>query len=295
MGWREQAPYYAYRAGAAVARTLPEPLAAQAARAGGVVLGYAMRGRREMIGRHLERVHGRTLSGDERRAAVRKSFDSYARYWMESFRVPYMSKADLAERVSVVGYEHAEAAFAKGNGVIMVAPHIGSWDLAGAWLAASGRRSTVVAEMVEPPELFEWFTATREALGMTVVPLGPQAGTAVLRALRANELVGLVSDRDIEGNGVKVTFFGEETTLPGGPATLALRTGAALLPIGIYAVDDRHHRGVIRPPIPVERTGRLRDDVARVTQLIAHELEGLIRESPEEWHMFQPNWPSDRT
>ena len=52
---------------------------------------------------------------------------------------------------------------------------------------------------------------------MTVVPLGPQAGTAVLRALRANELVGLVSDRDIEGNGVKVEFFGEETTLPGGP------------------------------------------------------------------------------
>src|SRR5205085_3181395 len=66
LGWRERAPYYAYRAGAAVARTLPEPLAAQAARAGGVVLGYAMRGRREMIGRHLERVHGRTLSPDER-------------------------------------------------------------------------------------------------------------------------------------------------------------------------------------------------------------------------------------
>src|SRR5207237_1243677 len=98
-----------------------------------------MRGRREMIARHLERVHGRALSPDERRTAIRKSFDSYARYWMESFRVPYMSKADLAERVTVEGYEHAEAAFAKGNGVIMVAPHIGNWGRAGNVGVANGR------------------------------------------------------------------------------------------------------------------------------------------------------------
>jgi KDO2-lipid IV(A) lauroyltransferase len=246
-----------------------------------------------MIGRHLERVRGRTLSPEERRAAIHKSFDSYARYWMESFRVPYMSGSDLDARVSVEGFEHMHGGFAKGNGVIMAAPHLGSWDLAGAWLAARGVRATVVAEVVDPPELFEWFTATRQRVGMTVVPLDSHAGSVLLRALHNNELVGLVCDRDIGGGGVEVEFFGERTTLPGGPATLALRTGAALLPIGVYAVDGRRHRGVIRPPLPVERTGRLRDDVVRVTQLLAHELEDLIRESPEEWHMFQPNWPSD--
>jgi lauroyl/myristoyl acyltransferase len=72
-----------------------------------------------------------------------------------------------------------------------------------------------------------------------------------------------------------------------------LRTGAPVLPVAIYFDDVHGHLGVVRPPIPVERTGRLRDDVARLTQDIAHELEGLIRRAPEQWHLFQPNWPSD--
>ena len=294
MGLRARAPYFAYRAGAAAARAVPEPLAAHGARALGAVLGSALRGRREMIVRHLERVRGRPFGPLERREAIRKSFDSYARYWLESFRVPYMDKDELDSRLVLEGFEHMEAGFANGKGVIMAAPHIGSWDLAGAWLAARGVRATVVAEVVEPPELFEWFTASRERVGMTVLPLDSHAGSALLATLRRNELVGLVCDRDIGGGGVEVEFFGERTTLPGGPATLALRTGAALVPIGVYAIDARRHRGVIRPPIPVERTGRLRDDVVRITQLLAHELEDIIRQSPEEWHLFQPNWPSDR-
>ena len=258
------------------------------------MLGYALRGRREMMGRHLDRVYGRTLTLAERREALRRSFLSYARYWLEAFRTPTMNATALDDRLVIEGFEHIEDGLAKGNGVILAAPHVGSWDLAGAWLAARGVRATVVVEIVEPPELFEWFTATREKAGMTVVPLGPHAGSVLLRTLRANGVVGLLCDRDIGGGGVDVEFFGERTTLPGGPATLALRTGAALLPIAVFARDSRRHRAVVRPPICAERTGRLRDDVVRITQLVTHELEALIRSSPEEWHLFQPNWPSDR-
>jgi KDO2-lipid IV(A) lauroyltransferase len=53
------------------------------------------------------------------------------------------------------------------------------------------------------------------------------------------------------------------------------------------------HRGVVRPPIDTTRQGKLRDDVARITQVLAHELEELIRLAPEQWHLLQPNWPSD--
>jgi KDO2-lipid IV(A) lauroyltransferase len=95
------------------------------------------------------------------------------------------------------------------------------------------------------------------------------------------------------GGGTEVEFFGERTTLPSGPATLALRTGAPLLPAAIYFRGRRLHHGVMRPPVPVERTGRLRDDVALVTQLLARELEELIRVAPDQWHLLQPNWPSD--
>jgi KDO2-lipid IV(A) lauroyltransferase len=96
------------------------------------------------------------------------------------------------------------------------------------------------------------------------------------------------------GNGVDVEFFGEKTTLPGGPATLALRTGAALLPTAVYSGPGRGHTAVIMRPLATERVGKLREDVTRVTQALALDLETLIRRAPEQWYLFQPNWPSDQ-
>ena len=101
-------------------------------------------------------------------------------------------------------------------------------------------------------------------------------------------------DRDIQGGGVEVEFFGERTTLPGGPATLGLRTGAPVVPSAVYFAAGREgHHAVIRPPVPADRHGSLREDVQRITQLLAAELEALIRAAPEQWHLFQPNWPCD--
>ena len=130
-------------------------------------------------------------------------------------------------------------------------------------------------------------------LGMSIVPLGAAAGAAVVRAIRDLHVTCLLCDRHVGGSGVEVDFFGEQTTLPAGPATLALRTGASLLPAAVY-FDGKGHRGVVRPPVPTERSGGgLRDDVTRITQSLTTELEGLIRRAPEQWHLMQPNWPSD--
>jgi KDO2-lipid IV(A) lauroyltransferase len=153
---------------------------------------------------------------------------------------------------------------------------------------------TVVVEPIQPPELFEWFADLRRKFGMTVIPLGPDAGPAVLKSLRNNEVLCLLSDRDITGGGIEVEFFGERTKLPAGPATLALRTGAALLPTAAYFTDRGvGHHGVIGAPMNCERHGKLREDVQRITQDLAYELEILIRRAPEQWHLLQPNWPSD--
>jgi KDO2-lipid IV(A) lauroyltransferase len=108
-----------------------------------------------------------------------------------------------------------------------------------------------------------------------------------VRALRANQIVALVSDRDIAGGGIEVDFFGERTTLPAGPAALASRLGVPLLPTAVYFRGVGHH-AVVRPPVILD------GDVAAITQALAHELENLIRAAPEQWHLFQPNWPSDR-
>ena len=294
MGRFDSLSLRAYQAGSLVARSLPQPLAVGAGRVAGAALAQTMRGRRTMIERHLRRAHGGRLEGADLRREVQRAFDSYARYWAESFRLPDLTPDDLDAGMSYEGLEHLDAALAEGKGVIATLPHLGGWDYGGAWLATQGYPVTVVVEPLEPPELLAWFAEFRERLGMTVVPLGPAVGPAVLGALRRNELVGLLSDRDITGDGVEVEFFGERTTLPAGPATLALRTGAAILPMTIYFRGRNGHHGVVRPPVPVGRQGKLRDDVARITQLVARELEIFIRADPAQWHLMQPNWPSDR-
>jgi len=289
---QDRLAFYVYRALFEVGRRLPYPVATGLAQVAGVVCASTMVERRRLIARHLDRVAGRALSATAQRRQVRQAFASYARYWLDSTRATADSRQEILSRVSCDGLEHLDAAVAAGRGVIIALPHLGSWDVGGAWLALR-HPVTVVVEPVRPQRLFEWMVEKRKGLGMEVVPLGPAAATAVGRALRQGRVVALVSDRDLSGTGVEVEFFGERTQLPGGPATLALRSGAPLLPAAVYIHPDGTTRGVVRPPMEIKRQASLREDVVRVTQAIAHELEALIRLAPEQWHLFQPNWPSD--
>ena len=283
-----------YRLGSLAARVMPGPLASAAASSLGFGASFSSPAKREMFQRHLRRVNP-SMGRAAVRLATQTAFDSYAQYYMESFRLPSMSRRTVDRGFSTDGYEHITEGLARGNGVILALPHLGGWEWAGRWMTDQGHRLTVVVEPIEPPELFEWFAELRKDLGMTVVPLGPSVASVVLKALRANEVVCLLCDRDIDRSGVEVEFFGERTTLPAGPATLGLRTGAAILPTGVYFTSRyQGHHAIVRPPLPLQRLGGgLRDDVARVTQLLARELEFLIRRAPEQWHLFQPNWPSD--
>jgi phosphatidylinositol dimannoside acyltransferase len=282
-----------YRTASLIARMLPGFVASELASPIGFGANVASRPRRAMIERHLRRVNP-GWSRWRLRAAVQDAFESYARYWVESFRLPSLSADTVEAGWDIDGFEHITAARQQGRGAILALPHLGGWEWAGRWLADRGQPVTVVVERIEPPELFDWFAELRAKLGMTVVALGANAGRATLQALNRNEIVCLLCDRNLGAGGVEVEFFGERTTLPAGPATLALRTGAPILPVGVYFTSRPDgHFALVRPPLSVERRGPLRDDVARVTQYLAQELEYLIRRAPEQWHLFQPNWPSD--
>ena len=283
-----------YKFGSAIAQLTPGPISQGLANVAGAAMAPTMRAKRSMIERHLRRVDP-SLGPFAVRRKAQQAFESYSRYWVESFRLPNLSKQTVDRTFTYTGYhEHLLPALDAGNGCIIALPHLGGWEWAGRWIADRGHPITVVVEPLENRELFEWFVDLRAKLGMTVVPLGPDAGAAVLKALRNNEVVCLLSDRDLTRDGVSVEFFGEHTTLPPGPATLSLRTGAPILPTGVYFTKAYNgHHTIVRAPVPAEREGRLRDDVTRVTQLLAHELEWLIRRAPEQWHLFQPNWPSD--
>ncbi|MGP0030466.1 MAG: phosphatidylinositol mannoside acyltransferase [Acidimicrobiales bacterium] len=298
--WRATSKYVTYRGLATAMGRLPEPLSRGAA--SGVARVMARRGGAAlaMNERHVRRVLESEVEGVVADPALvrrlsRRTFLEYAQYWVDGARLPYTGADVVRARMKFErGEDILRDAVGSGRGVILALPHVGSWEWGGAWLALEGMPMTTVAERLEPPQLFEWFIAQRAHMGLTAVPLGEGSGPAVLRALREGALVGLVGDRDLVGNGVEVEFFGERTTLPAGAATLALRTGAVLLPVAVYAGSGPWHTGVVEEPLDTARRGPLRADVTRVTQQLAVVFEGMIRRHVEQWHLYQPNWPSDR-
>jgi KDO2-lipid IV(A) lauroyltransferase len=222
---------------------------------------------------------------------VERGFASYGQYWAEGAKLSGLRPSTITERFKIgEGLEYLRDAKALGKGIVIALPHIGSWDWGGSFLATLDLGMTAVAEELEPAELFEWFKKKRESIGIKIEPLDAHAGTVLLQTLREGGVVGLLCDRDLQDNGVEVDFFGERVTIPAGPATLALRTGATLVCAACYSGPGRDHFAVITPPITVERSGRLREDVVRVTQSIALDLEGLIRRAPEQWHILQPRF-----
>lgn len=285
----------AYRAAATLAQHLPRPLVEGVAPQLAGLWAWRPSDRRRMVERHQRRVDP-GLTGDALRRRVAAVYRSYGRYYGESFRLPSVGADELDRRLDVVGYEHVEAALERGLGPILALPHLGSWEWPAHWLVrVKGLPLTTVVERLEPPALFEWFADHRRRMGLNIVPLGPDASRAVNRAIKDRHVVPLLSDRHIAGGaGVEVELFGERTTLPAGPATLAARTGTALLPMGFIDRGDGMHQAVVRPPLDTSRQGGgLRADVARITQDLAHVFEDLIRAAPEQWHLLQPNWPSD--
>jgi lauroyl/myristoyl acyltransferase len=284
--------FLAYRAGAEVARALPPALGLALARGTSRGMVAVWGSRRRQVERNLVRASRGALRGRALRDATARMFGYYARYWYEMFRLRETIDT-LEDIVDSVGYERVADAQRAGTGVILALPHLGNWDVAGAWLAHRGHPLTVVAESAEPPELFEWFAAERRALGMEVIALGPNALVEVLQALKGGRVVCLLCDRDISGDGAPVQLFGEATTMPGGPALAALRTGAPLIPVGVYFREGGRHLVRFLPPIEVQRRDSLREDVGRVTSDLAGQFEALIGAAPEQWLVMQPVWPAD--
>lgn len=274
-------------------RVTPRPVGSVAARLVSRLAVHISRDQRAIAERNLRRVLGADTSEREIRRGVDAVFESYGRYWFDTLRLRDLSADEVADGFTIEGLHHVTDALERGVGPILALPHVGGWEWAGRWLCSvQGLTVTAVAERLEPPELNDWFLELREELGMRIIPLGPSAGSESVAALAAGHVVCLLCDRDISGSGIDVEFFGEPTTLPGGPALIAVRSGSPLLPTAVYFRGSRCH-AVIEAPIDTERSGRLRDDVQRVTQDLAHALERLIRVAPEQWHLMQPNWPSD--
>lgn len=293
----ERAADLAYASGWSMVKALPGPVAEGLFRRAGD-LAYRRQGAGvRRLRRNLRRVVGPGVTEAELDRLTHEGIRSYARYWLETFRLPVMPREMVVSRTDryIQGAEHVDKAHAAGKGAVIVLPHMGNYDIAGVWLIDRGIPFTTVMERLKPDSLYTRFIAYREKLGMEVLPLtgGAQAPAEILlERLRAGRIICLVSDRDLTEAGVEVDFFGERAKMPAGPAYLAMRSGAPLLPASLWFEPDGW--GVrIRPPLELPTEGSLRDRIQAVTQQIANCFAEDIAEHPTDWHMLQRLWLAD--
>jgi lauroyl/myristoyl acyltransferase len=289
-----QLVYYAYVGLSRVALALPEPVAYGLARVGGSIAARISR-KRAVVANNLARITGASATSPRVQRLVVEAYRCYARYWLETFRLVREDKEFFLERFRLTaGEEHLDAALARGKGAIVVVGHLGNLDAAGAWVGARGNRLVTVAEVLRPRRMFDFFTAHRARLGMTIYPAERSAIRRLVDAVESGAVVAVVGDRDLKRRGPEVTFFGARTTFPAGAASIALRTRVAPLVAGVYSVthEDGKRGWICEISEPLQLPdGRGPEAVAELTQRIASRLEKYVARRPEDWHVFQPFWP----
>lgn len=279
-----------YAAGWAAVRALPESVARRLFTAG-ADLATRRQGPDSQLRRNLARVLG-VAPAEVPDDLVRDAMRSYARYWREAFRLPSMDHEAVAREMdrTIDGLEHLDAALAAGRGVVVALPHAANWDLGGTWLARRYGSFATVAERLRPESLYQRFLDYREGLGFTIIPHsgGPTPPLDALRAVLARGgIVCLLGERDLRRTGVPVTFFGEPTRMPAGPARLAVETGAPLLYAEFWYPDATSMRVRVHPPIDVS------GGIEAGTQAMADAFAEGIARHPADWHMLQPLWLAD--
>jgi lauroyl/myristoyl acyltransferase len=236
------------------------------------------------------------VDGKELRTLSRAALRSYARYWLEVFRLPVIPVERILSGMHI-GAAGEEAMFANlkaGRGVIIALPHMGNFEQAGAWVVQRGAGSfTTVAERLRPESVYEAFLRFRSGLGMEVLPLtgGVSPFGTLAQRLRAGKLVCLVSDRDLKDTGIEVEMFGEKARIAS-TAALAVHTGAALMPTATWFEGDDWGAHIYEE-LPVPSEGTRAEKIAEMSQQLARAFETAIAEHPQDWHMLQKVFTAD--
>jgi KDO2-lipid IV(A) lauroyltransferase len=273
---------------------LPEPLVAWSFnRAADYCWRKKIRGVRQLEA-NLSRALGLSVFSTQIRTLSKSGMRSYMRYYYESFLLSHWNERKIAAMIQVENAEPVQKAIAAG-GVVLALPHIGNWDLAGAWATKNLGPVATVAERLKPESVFKKFLAMREAIGIKVVPLSGETGVyEFLRdELNKGSLLPILNDRDVAKSGLSNEFFGVQASLPVGAALLALDTGR---PLFTCATWYKGKNLVItfdeQIPVPAAASGRARLKQAQeISAVIAQRFESQIQAHPQDWHMLQPIWP----
>ncbi|MCD6361367.1 MAG: lysophospholipid acyltransferase family protein [Armatimonadetes bacterium] len=260
----------------------------------GVFIQVAWPSRQRLAERDLQKIFGDRLSAEDRRRIRDFCTRNAAKTVLELLRLPTMTEEERDElfQRDYENFEVIDQALERGSGVIMVTAHFGNWELLAAAIA---RRSphplTVVARDSNDRETASIINKARASSGMRVI--GRSQVREMLRTLQEGGILGMLPDQYVKSGGIVVDFMGVPAPTATGPAVLALRTGAPIVPcFGLRTEDDRIVC-YFKPPFDIPDTGDRERDIRRGTEMINEALGEEIFKHPEQWLWLHNRWHLD--
>lgn len=224
------------------------------------------------------------------RRTARESYRGLGRVTIESMVLSRGgSRAVLAAFIEPVGWDVLERAYARGKGVVLVAGHVGNWELSGAYMAARGLRVDAIAMHMANPLSDDFFRRTRERLGMSVV-YDDEAVRRIPRAFKEGHAVGFLSDQAAGGHAATfVPFFGRPARTPRGAAVFALRGDLPIVFTAAIRQGDGRYQGYFEE-VPLVKTGEREHDVDATVLAYTQTLERFVRRFPGQYFWQHRRW-----
>jgi len=231
----------------------------------------------------------------KRKTLVRKAWRNFARGLYETACALYSSTDTICASVAIEGEEHLKRALEKGKGVIALGAHLGNFTMIGPRLAAAGYPFSILVKHPPDQRLARLIDGCRAKVGVKTISAKPrrQAARQILGALRRNEVVLLLPDV-LKSGSVNAQFLGSAVYVRRGPVTLALRSGAAIVPMCVTRDAEDRLTLRISSEIDLVKTGELQEDVAANLTLFIRHLEGMVRRYPDQWCRFSPQGPPSK-
>lgn len=253
-------------------------------------LNFALNTRsRRAVMANLRHVLG-PASEAERTRVAKRTFRNFAFSITDFLRFPVLSRKSLTGMADGEALSVIQRELKSGKGVILLGAHIGNWEVGGAMLARSGLRLSVVALPHRNGLIDRFFVKRRRRKGINVLSSGHATGQ-LLSALRRNECIGILGDRNVLGRGIRREFFGSPAVVPYGHVALSLRTGAPIVPTFVIREKGARFRLCVEDPIrPGIGGGAFEDLMSRGLRV----MEKYVRQYPDQWFAFEPIWQDGR-
>jgi KDO2-lipid IV(A) lauroyltransferase len=253
---------------------------------------YLFRGFRTRSLRNVAIALGEKLDPVLVRKIVRRSLRNFFRDFVEIGIALVIPGSELRSEIPVIGREHLEAALAKGNGILVVSGHLGNFFLLGTRLALEGYPTHVLINQPRNGQFAQLMDDYRLKVQQKTIHARPRqdALRQLSQALRRNELAVVIADEYRNKAGIRAPFFGRTVLARRGPATLALRTGAAIVPACLLRDRDNRLRLFIEPELELMREQRNKSDIRENTLRITQWLERTVRAYPDQWNWMNIHW-----